>query len=77
MRASASSGDDRQRQQAKKFGYRDFRSGSKALEEHGWIKLKWGEWIIPLLDNVTQRQLDALFDWCQMKGRTLESLELL
>lgn len=62
---------------AEAYGYRDYYSGSKALEDNDWVKLKSGDWIIVLLQECTQRQLDALFDWCHSKGRSLESLELL
>jgi hypothetical protein len=61
----------------KLYGYEDHYNGSRSLEQHGWFKLKYGEWMIVAHDECTQKQLDALFDWCQSKGRTLESLELL
>src|SRR5687768_521570 len=44
---------------AERYGYVDFYSGSKALEENGWVKLKSGDWIVVLLQECTQRQLDA------------------
>jgi len=56
---------------AERFGYRDHYSGSKALEEHEWIKLKWGMWIAIARELVTQRQLDALFDWATARGESL------
>lgn len=56
---------------AERSGYRDFYSGSRALEEHQWVKLKWGMWITVAREFVTQRQLDALFDWANARGETL------
>ena len=53
-------------------GYRDFYSGSKALEEHEWVKLKCGNWIVVAKDLATQPQIDAIFDWLVDKGQTFE-----
>lgn len=57
---------------AEKYGYRDFYSGSKALEENEWVKLKSGDWIVVAREFLTQKQLDAVWDWLQDRGKSFE-----
>lgn len=54
-----------------KLGLRDHYNAGRELESHGWVKLKSGDWIVICREDVTQRQLDALFDWATAAGKTL------
>lgn len=56
---------------AETLGLRDHYNAGREIESNGWVKLKSGDWIVICREDVSQRQLDALFDWAQATNKTL------
>jgi len=56
-------------------GRRDF-NAERTLEETGWVKVATGRlfWDYGNHNVPTQRQYDAVFDWCQKEGRVMPEL---
>lgn len=53
------------------LGIKDHYNAGRELEAAGWVKLKSGDWMVICREDVSQRQLDALFDWALAKKLTL------